>query len=281
MKLLLETLPERYRIQTAPNGREALEFVRAHDADLILLDVMMPEMDGIETYAQSSRSPSRSRPPFFFSRPGRPQRHHRGAEAGRRTITSKNPSIRRSFAESPDRACRKWPNSAHVLHRHADPGLRRTLFSGKALGGLLRGRPLRALVRAAVHRSDRFKAVNDTYGHLVGDEYLRFAAKLMKAFFRQSDTVARYGGDEFCVLLPEAGAEQAALVVARLKEYFLQKRFKTGGVDLAVGLSVGFSVFGPKADTPQALIQEADAAMYRTSNPAARSRVHSPDGKTR
>ena len=106
---------------------------------------------------------------------------------------------------------------------------------------------------------DRFKFVNDFYGHLEGDLVLRRVAQLLEENCRRSDIVARYGGDEFVVLMPETNSEQARQLAGKLRSWIcsdtlLRERNVTG--------SFGIPSFPVHGSTPQELIQVADASMY-------------------
>lgn len=109
---------------------------------------------------------------------------------------------------------------------------------------------------------NRFKQINDEFGHATGDHLLRYVAKELSRCVRATDTVCRYGGDEFVILLPEIDETQdAAQVAEKILSRFSEPR-KIHGQKLQVALSIGISVFpedGPDAD---ALMHNADAAMY-------------------
>lgn len=121
---------------------------------------------------------------------------------------------------------------------------------------------------------DRFKIVNDTYGHDAGDELLRDLADRMEAVLRPSDTVARLGGDEFVVLCEDIDGENDALTIAeRIRTAIEDSPFRFQGVDLTVGASIGIAISnGGSSREPANLLQRADAAMYRAKN-AGRGRT--------
>ena len=111
---------------------------------------------------------------------------------------------------------------------------------------------------------DDFKLVNDTLGHQFGDQVLRWAAEQIRSTLRASDVAARYGGDEFAVILPDtaaAGAREAAdRIVAALRDQLLPRE---GRGPVPVGASIGVAAFPTHARTARALIAVADAALYR------------------
>ncbi|HZG94387.1 MAG TPA: sensor domain-containing diguanylate cyclase [Mycobacteriales bacterium] len=110
---------------------------------------------------------------------------------------------------------------------------------------------------------DDFKRVNDERGHQAGDQLLIALAQRMKEALRPSDTLARFGGDEFVVVCEDlAGSDDACAVAERLVSW-LRRGLSVGGEDLDVTVSIGVAVTDLTAHDPDALVREADAAMYR------------------
>jgi len=109
---------------------------------------------------------------------------------------------------------------------------------------------------------DRFKEVNDTFGHHYGDELLAQIGPRLRLELRESDTVARLGGDEFAVLLPDITDLSAAMAVAGKLRAVLETPFHVEGVDLDVEASVGLVLSGEHGADPATLLRRADIAMY-------------------
>lgn len=109
---------------------------------------------------------------------------------------------------------------------------------------------------------DRFKEVNDTFGHHYGDELLRQIGPRLRTRLRRSDTVARLGGDEFAILLPNVDSLAAATMVAEALHDALEAPFHVEGVDLDVEASIGVVVSGKHGEDAVTLLQHADTAMY-------------------
>lgn len=126
-------------------------------------------------------------------------------------------------------------------------------------------RSLRARRRCAVLflDLDGFKPINDRYGHATGDLVLIHVARVLQAQVRAADTVARYGGDEFLVILPDLQVADDALTVAAKIGAALRGPVRIGPQDLTIGVSIGIASCPEHAATPEALIAAADAAMYR------------------
>jgi diguanylate cyclase (GGDEF)-like protein/PAS domain S-box-containing protein len=110
---------------------------------------------------------------------------------------------------------------------------------------------------------DNFKPVNDTYGHAIGDELLKTIGARMKQAVRETDTVARIGGDEFSVLLADLEGFETGHIVARKLLHLLSQPVMTRRGAHHVGASIGVSTYPDDGHDPQALLRLADAAMYR------------------
>ncbi len=111
---------------------------------------------------------------------------------------------------------------------------------------------------------DHFKDVNDSLGHLAGDQLLKMVAERLTGRLRETDTVARLGGDEFTVLLediahPEDAARLAESIIADLSEPWLLPQ----SCEVRIGVSIGISLYPQYGDTPEMLLQQADTALYQ------------------
>jgi diguanylate cyclase (GGDEF)-like protein len=105
---------------------------------------------------------------------------------------------------------------------------------------------------------DGFKAINDHLGHLRGDEVLKVVARSLANQLRAADLIARFGGDEFIVILPETSKEEASVVADRLKQAVARQ--KVG--EFPLGITIGAASFHPDI-SPKALLEEADRDLYR------------------
>lgn len=110
---------------------------------------------------------------------------------------------------------------------------------------------------------NKFKPVNDTYGHLVGDEFLQKFAELLKGALRGADIVGRWGGDEFVVMLPRANRAVAETVIKMLRVRMNTTLFTIAGHPLEVSASIGVSEATKKTTNAKKLIAEADKSMYK------------------
>lgn len=120
---------------------------------------------------------------------------------------------------------------------------------------------------------DRFKLVNDNHGHLVGTSVLRQLSRLLSQSVRQVDTVARYGGDEFTILLADTGERGARVIAERIRKWVADYAFEgDGGRTLKLTCSAGLATYPAHGRTREALLDAADKAMYRAKS-QGRNRV--------
>jgi diguanylate cyclase (GGDEF)-like protein len=113
---------------------------------------------------------------------------------------------------------------------------------------------------------DHFKAINDTYGHHVGDEALREFAKRLSASVRKTDSVARLSGDEFVIILADMKSEDEAEIVARKIVQAMEVEFSTAGKHYRVTTSVGVAILHADDSEPQSLLRRADQALYQAKS---------------
>ena len=112
---------------------------------------------------------------------------------------------------------------------------------------------------------NRFKEINDTLGHSIGDEVLKGIANRMHTSMRESDTLSRFGGDEFCILLNSVGLILAETIASKLIS-IIEPALQVGNHSLKVSASIGIAIYPNDGSTPDQLVQCADIAMYYAKN---------------
>ena len=137
----------------------------------------------------------------------------------------------------------------------------RTLLSDRIQAAINHAQRTTSTFALSVLDLDRFKFVNDTLGHAVGDKLLKEVARRLKATVRSTDTIARLGGDEFVLLLP--GSLEAAREVAERVLRAMRDPLRTDGQLIDIGVSMGLSVFPDHGQDEATLLRHADVAMYR------------------
>ncbi|MFO7954290.1 MAG: EAL domain-containing protein [Thioalkalivibrio sp.] len=244
----------------------------------------------------------RDKAEYFFEQASRRQAHIRSVELA---LKPARPSHSRHFFE-----VAIWPNgsgdeSTDGGHEALTYGTARDITERKeseafinfqAYHDLLTRLPNRALFRDRVdvaishaHRAgtqlavlfidlNRFKVINDSLGHTVGDRLLQGVAQRLQSCIRKGDTLSRFGGDEFTLLIPGLASSEAAIQVAEKILESLQEPFEIGDHELFVGASIGIAIYPDAGDNLEALIKNADIAMYREKNTGKTGvRVYSPD----
>jgi diguanylate cyclase (GGDEF)-like protein len=113
---------------------------------------------------------------------------------------------------------------------------------------------------------DHFKRINDTYGHRAGDQCLRAVIGPIAGELRQGDALGRYGGEEFLIVLPGAGVPNAEIVAERIRRRIEEMPLLVSGTRIGLTISLGIAVLDGSMDSPEQLIENADAALYRSKS---------------
>ncbi len=260
---------EDMRISCLPSGRGLLKFMEKNTPDLILLDVMMPELDGFETFAalreQEKKLNTPETPIIFLTGESDHEAERHGLRLGAADYIHKpfNKDILIS------RIRNTIMNSKRIVSLTEDA-------TKDKLTGLLNKAEGVARVREALDSLsgallmldiDSFKLVNDLYGHEKGDQILREFADLAKVSTREGDIICRLGGDEFLLFCCGLHNEPAvSALTARLNKQLEQRAKQVLGADhgIPLGISAG-AVMVPEYGTDyDSLYNMADEAMYRT-----------------
>jgi diguanylate cyclase (GGDEF)-like protein len=276
--LVAELLSEAgYDVATASDGDEALQLARELAPDLVLLDVTMPLLDGYTVCRELRASGPTAPQVIFLTAHGAVEDRVAGLDLGAVDYLVKpfNPPE----LEARVRAALRTKAALDALAADAttDP-----------LTGLLNRRQLEARAAAAIHLArrhrrplscllldiDHFKEVNDRYGHLAGDAVLREVARRLRESIRRSDVVARFGGEEFLLLLPETECGGALLAAERIRRYLAAApvALPPPRPALFVTASIGVAGWSPDLPDAAALFEAADRALYQAKG-SGRDRV--------
>ncbi len=155
----------------------------------------------------------------------------------------------------------------HLAYHDTLTGLpNRSLFMDRLILTLAQARRDMASPAVFFLDIDRFKGVNDSLGHSVGDHVLREVARRIKVHVREADSVARFGGDEFTILVPILErAEDAARIAAKVLDH-VREPIHIGDRELCVTASIGISIYPQDGEDAESLVMNADAAMYRAKD---------------
>ncbi len=278
--VLSRILKDDHDIYFATDGVKALELVQARLPDLVLLDIMMPGMDGYEVCSRIKADPiTRDIPVIFISAKSEVEDETYGLEVGAIDFISKpiSPPIVKARVRN------------HLLLKRQTDLLRTLSFidgltsiANRRRFDEVLSREWRRCARAQLPLSlimldvDQFKPYNDHYGHQAGDECLRVMGGLLaEQVMRPADLVARYGGEEFVCLLPETDEGGAFQVAERLRVTVAERRLPHAVSPIAdhVTVSLGVATARPTVeDTPDRLTQLADSLLYEAKR-AGRNRV--------
>ncbi|MCG2578177.1 EAL domain-containing protein [Dechloromonas sp. XY25] len=259
-----------FRVAEAGDGSEVLDWLEYNTADAILMDALMPVMDGFDACAALKRHPRwKDIPILMITALEDRQSIERAFEAGASDFIPKpihlsvvNQRVRRIIE-----ATRAERHVRHLAYNDTLTGLPNRLLFMDYL--------TRAIEDAAANNSmlgilfldlDRFKFINDTLGHEVGDKLLATMAQRLKGCVRTDDCVARLGGDEFTVLLDALPNSGVAASVAQNICRTVSAPLVIDGQEIVVTASVGIALYPQDGPDINRLLRHADTAMYRAKS---------------
>ena len=285
-----------YDTGSAYNGADALAYVEATPPDLILLDVMMPEMDGNEV---ARRIKANSALPFIpiimQTALDSTENKVEGLEAGADDYITKPIDFAELRARL--RSMLRIKRLQEALEEREKELLEvnerlRYMSQTDGLTGLDNRRYLNERIEEMFQHAqrlnepfscvmcdlDKFKSVNDTYGHQAGDEVLKQLARILKEEAREIDRVGRYGGEEFMLLLPGTVLDAAVTFAERVRKRIAGHTFTFDGGTLTRTSSFGVSGWPhPQVEDSDGLVRAADDALY-VAKETGRNRVIRFDG---
>lgn len=293
-----------YEASVARDGRSALRMAAAERPDVVLLDVMMPEMSGIEVLRHLKEDAElRAIPVILVTANSEDADVVDGLDAGAQDYLTK--PFRREILAARVRSAVHIKQSHDQLRRlneqlQAEIGSRERLegqLRHDALHDALTGLPNRALIAAqldgAIARCrrrndhlfallfldlDRFKNINDSLGHQAGDRLLIETGNRLRRCVRGTDTIARLGGDEFVALLDGITDITDAIRGAERIMKALEQPVRLDGKEFFTAASIGIAVSSTGYDRPEDVLRDADTAMYRAKHEGkACYRLFSPE----
>jgi two-component system cell cycle response regulator len=279
---------EGYVVVEARDGTEALAACRAEAPDVVLLDVEMPGLDGYQVLAELKVDAVLQEVPVVFLT-GRTSTEDivTGLRAGAHDY------LRKPFETAELLA--RVASAAHVKRLQDELRARNAVLEAMSRTDALTGLPNRRHLEEQLGRLhsdarrhgepfclllldiDRFKSINDTYGHPAGDVVLQTFAGLLTAQLRESDCAGRWGGEEFLALLPRTDLPSGAAVAARVRAHVEAATITAGDHVISATVSAG-CVLGP-ASTVEALLQQVDVCLYE-AKAGGRNRVVVGPGST-
>lgn len=280
IRILNEVFTDPFDVLMATSGEKALQLAKEQQPDLILLDIIMPAMDGYEVCRRLKADPlTEFIPVIFVTAETEADVEAYGFEIGAVDFISKpiNPAIVRARAITHLTLKLYMDNMRNIAWLDGLTGLhnRRRFDELLTQNWLLCRREQRPLALLMLD-VDFFKRYNDQYGHLAGDDCLRTIAKILKSALRRpADMAFRYGGEEFACLLPftdERGAQERASAILEAMQA-QQIPHCASEVSPFVTLSIGIAWAIPHEEQGWSqLLQDADTALYQSKS-AGRNRI--------
>jgi diguanylate cyclase (GGDEF)-like protein len=272
IRVMAELLQGEYELFFATSGAKALEVVAANDIELVLLDVVMPDMDGFEVCRRLKADERTARIPIIFVT-AREETHDetRGFEAGAVDYIIKPivPPIVRARV----RTHLELKRARDLLERMASIDGLTGIANRRQLDTFLAQEWKRAAgsgspLSLAIIDVDHFKNFNDTHGHAKGDECLRAIAQALGGVARRtSDLAARYGGEEFAVVLPDTPGEAMASILASMLDAVRAACPAT--------ISAGAVTLIPALDSePSSALEAADRLLYEVKRGGRNHALH-------
>ncbi len=281
-----------YDTVVARNGEEALVQVKDHQPDLLLLDVMMPKMDGFETCRLlKGNQETRYIPVIMVTALNEIEDKIKGIEAGADDFITKPFNKLELLARV--KSLLRMKN----LHDQLQDKIKqleeakerlRELAVTDGLTSLYNYRYFKEFLAQELRRAERhntnvsvvmididfFKNYNDSYGHLAGDEVLRILARLMRENIRSIDLAARYGGEEFALVLPETNKSAARIVANKIKKLVEEFEFRNEETQPngKLTVSMGVATYPGDGKVMEDLINRADQWLYQ-AKAGGRNRV--------
>ncbi|MDD9304897.1 MAG: diguanylate cyclase [Desulfobacter sp.] len=261
-----------YKVKSAENAGQAMEILKTFRADMVLTDIMMQGMDGLELTKQLKQNHGVD--VMVMTGYSADYSYEEAIKAGASDFIFK--PFR--FEELDLRIKRVLRESAFKRERAKLLAEMEQLAITDALTGLYNSRQFFHQIKQEIKRYDRysralsllildidfFKRYNDTLGHLEGDKVLMGIGRIIKSCMRSMDTAYRYGGEEFAILLPETGLKKACVVGARIKDNIAKEIFTPDtGEKQSVTVSIGASELKNGEDFTE-FIKRTDKALYKS-----------------
>jgi len=299
---VLET--EGYLVRKARSGSMALRAVQDTLPDLILLDVRMPGMDGYEVCRQLKRDPATAEVPVMFlsalddvvdkvkafemgavdyvTKPFQVDeilvrtRNHLLLKSSLQAVKQLNVCLEDKVEQRTQQLEAANQQLMQMAYHDDLTGLPNRSRLSECLLRAIEMMPQRPEERFALMflDCDRFKLINDSFGHAVGDALLVEVARRLQSCIRPEDTLARFGGDEFVILVHDVDTPEAANAIAQSLLTALEPSFQLDAQELFINASIGVVLSDPQQhDTPEHMLRDADTAMY-SAKMQGRARVN-------
>ena len=264
--LLSEWSSEEFQVSRVKTLGEGLTYLSRERFDAVLLDLSLPDAFGLPTVKQIHDT-SPTIPVVVLSGVSDQSLALQAVQQGAQDYLVKGQGHPELLARAVRYAIERKRTEERLTYLaqydHLTGLVNRSLFRDRLVQAMARSKRMHQPIGLMLLDLDRFKAVNDTYGHDIGDELLKAVSERLKTCVREVDTVARMGGDEFTIILEGVSSDENILVVAKRITESIATIFELQGHHISVGVSIGITIY-PHDDHPvDELLKHADSAMYR------------------
>lgn len=267
---------EGYRVHSTTSVRRALEMLQEAKPDLIISDIRMPELDGYAFFQHIQEDESTKNTPFIFISGKKKESTDmiQGLKTGVDDYFTKPFKIKEILARVEVLLGRVERYKELSRFDNLTGALNRKAFEEHMDKEILKAQREGSPMSVVMADLDHFKSVNDTHGHLAGDFVLRAIVDFFKKNLREEDVLSRYGGEEFCIIMPGVRKKTALDVLDRIRRRLAETHFyyEKGDLHIALTCSFGVSDFPKDSASAKGLIEKADAALYQAKN-TGRNRV--------
>ncbi len=264
--ILAEWSIEQFAVTHVARLSEALTRLGKERFDAVLLDLSLPDGYGLTTLRQVQAA-SPTIPIIVLSGVSDQTLALQAVQNGAQDYLVKGQSqpelLTRSIRYAMERKRAEERLMYLAQYDHLTGLVNRTLFRDRLVQAMARSKRLQQPLGLMLLDLDRFKAVNDTMGHSVGDQLLKAVADRLQACIREVDTVARMGGDEFTIILEGLSSDSDISMVAQRITKSLAEPFQLKDHTASIGASIGITVYPSDDHEIDELLKHADAAMYR------------------
>lgn len=254
---------EGYKVYICDDSSSAMDIIAVARPDMVILDIMMPKVNGYELLEKIKARPEYSDIyVIFLSAKGNAADRIKGLKFGADDYITKPFVIGEIITKVEIMMRRSARYKEKLLKDSLTDAYSRYYLNYRLAEELERYRRNSSVFSVAFIDLDHFKYINDRYGHQAGDNTLREIIGFISKNIRKCDSIYRYGGEEFIILMPDTSGEKAVAIIDRLRDKISSEQFQIGGSVLNVTISAGIRQVRDINEAVDEIISDADKAMY-------------------
>lgn len=272
----LEVLKDKlksYELITAANGKDGLELLERENPDLVILDILIPDIDGFEICRRIRKSqPYGNLPVLFHTNVNTIDDRLLGLEMGASDFLNKSADERELLVRvknllSAKEVIDEMKNLSVIDNLTST--YNRTYFQHRLDDELRRSRRYKRAFSCVIIDIDNFKRINDEYGYITGDNVLKKFTRITLKNIRDTDVLCRYKGDQFIWLLPETELNDAYNAAERVRQFIITSDISDGELKINLTVSCGVSSFSDFSKEANELICQAEQALNKAKKDGA------------